>query len=208
MVSQSLKPSQQCEKAAKTATTELGQINRAFICRDKRTYVALYKRYVRPHLEFAVQAWSPWLEKDKQILEKVQMRAIKQVQGLRGATYEQKLKELGLETLEYRRDEADMMLVYKIMNDKTMIDKHKWFELTGGGDGGRVVTRAASDGKLIKAPFAHLEIRKIFFTSRVSKNWNRLPAQLRCAKHRWDLKGQCHEIFDPWFFVKLYPWVH
>jgi ribonucleases P/MRP protein subunit RPP40 len=115
MESKNLKHGQQCEKAAKTTMTVLGQITRAFTCRDKRTFVALYKRYARPNLEFAVQAWSPWLEKDKEVLEKVQKRAVNQVQGLRGATYEQKLEEIGLDTLEYRRKEADMVLVYKVM---------------------------------------------------------------------------------------------
>jgi ribonucleases P/MRP protein subunit RPP40 len=180
-VSKNMKPGEQCEKAAKTAMTVLGQITRAFTYRDKKTFVALYKRYVRPHLEFAVPAWCPWLEKDKDVLEKVQIRMLKQVQGLKGSTYEQKLKEVGLETLEFRRKEADMMLVYKIMNEKVMIDRSKWFDITGGNRAG-AVTRSAADGHLIQAPFAHLDLRKNFFTTRVSREWNSLPATLRAAK--------------------------
>ena len=42
----------------------------------------LYKQYVRPHLEFAVTAWSPWTEADKECLEKVQRRAVKMISGL------------------------------------------------------------------------------------------------------------------------------
>ena len=34
----------------------------------------LYKLYVRPHLEFAVAAWSPWTVADIECLEKVQKR--------------------------------------------------------------------------------------------------------------------------------------
>jgi ribonucleases P/MRP protein subunit RPP40 len=59
LVSKNLKPGAQCCKAARTATTVLGQITRSFKCRDKKTFVALYQRYVRPHLEFSVQVWSP-----------------------------------------------------------------------------------------------------------------------------------------------------
>ena len=56
IMAKSLKPSAQCAKAAKTASMVLGQITRAFRYRDKYIFVKLYKQYVRPHLDFAVQA--------------------------------------------------------------------------------------------------------------------------------------------------------
>jgi hypothetical protein len=40
--------------------------------RDRHVFVCLYVQYVRPHLEFAVPAWFPWLKGDKEALEKVQ----------------------------------------------------------------------------------------------------------------------------------------
>ena len=43
---------------------------RAFHYRDKEVFLGLYKQYIRPHLEFAVQAWAPWCQKDKDLLEK------------------------------------------------------------------------------------------------------------------------------------------
>ncbi len=64
---------------------------------------------MRPHLEFAVQAWSPWTQQDKDMLEKVQKRAVGMVSGLGGTNYEEKLKELALTTLEERRHQADMV---------------------------------------------------------------------------------------------------
>ena len=81
IVTNKLSVSAQCAKAAKTANTVLGQISRAFHFRDKDIFSGLYKQYVRPHLEYAVQAWSPWLEKDKEILESVQKRAARSVSG-------------------------------------------------------------------------------------------------------------------------------
>ena len=62
----------------------------------------LYKQYVRPHLEFATAAWSPWTVADKAVLEEVQIKAVKMVAGIRGTTYEEKLAELGLCLLEER----------------------------------------------------------------------------------------------------------
>ena len=37
----------------------------------REDFMLLYKTYVRPHLEFCIQAWSPHLKRDIQSLEKV-----------------------------------------------------------------------------------------------------------------------------------------
>ncbi len=75
------------------------QLRKNFHYRDRRTFVRLYKQYVRPHLEFASPAWSPWNLGDQEKLEKVQEKAVKMVTGLTGTTYEERCVELGLETL-------------------------------------------------------------------------------------------------------------
>ena len=71
------KPSRQCAAAAKSANFALGQLQRAFHYRRKTNLVPLYKCFVRPRLEFAVAAWSPWMEKDVKILEQVQERLVR-----------------------------------------------------------------------------------------------------------------------------------
>jgi hypothetical protein len=75
-MSHNLKTSAQCTRAAKTASVVLGQIGRSFKYRDKKVFPKLYTRYGRPHLEFSSAAWSPWLQKDIDCLEKVQKRAV------------------------------------------------------------------------------------------------------------------------------------
>jgi ribonuclease P/MRP protein subunit RPP40 len=102
-------------KAAGTVTAAPGQISRAFHYRDRHTFVGLYKQYVRPHVQFTVQAWSLWTLQDREVPEKVQKRAVGMVSGLKGRTYEEKIEELGLTTLEERRHQADMAQVYKIV---------------------------------------------------------------------------------------------
>ena len=81
----------------------LGQISRAVSYRDKETFLKLFCTYVRPHLEYCVAAWSPWTEGDKNVLENVQKRAIKIVTKFKGKTYEERLAEAGMVTLEARR---------------------------------------------------------------------------------------------------------
>jgi hypothetical protein len=74
-----------------------------------------------------------------------------------------------------------MLLVYKIMNEKMMVDRSTWFEVVGENNIGGAVTVAAR-GQLIQAPFAHLDVIKNVFKIRGSKEWNRLPARHRAAK--------------------------
>jgi len=95
----------------------LGLIKRNFnlLCRD--SFVMLYKTMARSHLEYANAVWKRHrgLIKD---LERVQMRATKLVSGLRNKSYKERLIELKLPTLKYRRIKGDMMEVYKLLMNK------------------------------------------------------------------------------------------
>ena len=79
-----MKPAKQCAMAAKSANFALGQIARAFHYRKKSNLVPLYKIFIRPKLEFAASAWSPWTEGDKKLLEKVQERLVRLLSDVKG----------------------------------------------------------------------------------------------------------------------------
>ena len=89
----------------------------------------LYKSVVRPHLEYASSVWSPQFKKDKIALENVRRRATRLVKSLFGQTYSQRLRTIGLPSLEYRREESDMVDVYKILNNIDMIEKDRLFTM-------------------------------------------------------------------------------
>ena len=101
MITASLKPSLQCARAAKKANMVLGQLVRGITYRDKKTFIRLYQVFVLPHLCYSVSAWTPYTVADKEILVKVQRRAIIMVTNLKGS-YEEMLAILGLRTLEAR----------------------------------------------------------------------------------------------------------
>ena len=155
-----LKPGQQCTRAAHTASAVLSQIYRSFQYRDRHVFVQLYKQYVRPHLEFAVQAWSPWAEGDKEVLEKVQKRAIAMVAGLSGRTYEERLAELGMVTLEERRHQADMAQVFKILRGHDRVEPGHWFKPVNSNGH---QTRGVADPLNLVKPRHRLDARKHFF---------------------------------------------
>ena len=60
LITSDLKPTAQCEKAANSASSVLGQILSTFTYRDREVLPKVFRTYVRPHLEFAVPAWAPW----------------------------------------------------------------------------------------------------------------------------------------------------
>ena len=95
-----MKVSEQCRIAASKV---LGMIRRNITYKEKSLIIPLYKAIVRPHLEYCIQAWNPHLRKDVDMLEKIQRRATKLIPELSDLTYEERLKECGLTTLETRR---------------------------------------------------------------------------------------------------------
>ena len=155
----------------------LGQISRAFHYRDRKTFIQLYKQYVRPHLEFAITAWSPWTQADIQTLEKVQQRAVKMVSGLRGSTYEERLQELQLLSLADRRTQYDLIQTFKIIKGIDDVNVNIWFKLVG--ENPARVTRNTSHPLNICANNPRCEIRKNFFSNRVVQNWNALPNEVK-----------------------------
>ena len=102
-------------------------IRRNITYKEMSLIVPLYKAIVRPHLEYCIQAWSPYLRKDIDMLEKIQRRATKLIPGLRDLTYEERLKECGLTTLETRRSRGDQIEVFKILNGYENIDSNHFF---------------------------------------------------------------------------------
>ena len=58
---------------------------------------------VRPHLDCCIQMWSPQYRRDTDLLEHIQRRAAKMIQGMEYLSFEDRLRELGLLSLEKRR---------------------------------------------------------------------------------------------------------
>ena len=182
-IHKSLKPSCHIAHCVKKANQMLGMIRRSFHYKDRKTMLLLYKSMVRPHLEYAVQAWCPNKISDIKLLEGVQRRFTKCIPELSKLPYEMRLKNLNLTTLETRRIRGDLIEVYRIMNGIEAIDWKLLFS-KAPYDGTRGHTMKL-EKKVIR-----LDIRKYFFSQRVIDYWNALPQIAIDAKSINQFKSQ------------------
>ena len=81
---------------------------------DKDMFRQLITSLVRPHFEYAAAVWNPHLQRHITMLENVQRRATKLEPGLGNLSYIDRLKELKLPTLAYRRYRGDMIEMFKL----------------------------------------------------------------------------------------------
>jgi hypothetical protein len=180
-ITRDLKPSTQCSIAARKANAALGQIKRNFSYLTPRTLRLLYTTYVRPHLEYCVQAWAPYMSKDCLVLEAVQRRATRLIPALRHLAYPERAKRIGLPLLDDRRSRGDLLQTYKIVKGVDKIPPRSFFIFN------ETSRTRGHPYKLVK-PAARTLLRASSFTHRVINPWNALPTDIVCAESTTNFK--------------------
>ena len=186
MVEDTLKRSMQCAAAADKANRILGQLCRAVQWRDKITFPKLFMSHVMPVLEYAGTVWCPYLVGDRETLEKVQKRMISMIPGLR---------DLGMTTLQIRRERGDMIQTWRILTGKDRVDPANWFILQG--DQVREVATSTRGHRgyqaLLSRPPLKLEVRREVFSNRVVDEYNRLPDRVKMSTNMNMFKARLDE---------------
>jgi len=179
---ENFKPTTNCNKAFNSASRVIGLIRRNILSKEESSMLILYKTLVRPILEYCIPVWCPYRKNDIMKIEKIQKRFTKIIEGCKGLSYEERLKKLKLTTLEERRHRADLIQVFKIINDKAKTYPEDFF--TFSERMGRI-----NSMKMYKKR-VNSDLGKYSFIFRVVDPWNALPNEIVTAKDEFSFKNK------------------
>jgi hypothetical protein len=147
-----------------------GMIFRCFKSRDADFLKQMFIAFCRPKLEFNCCVWSPHHLGLISQIENVQRRYTKRIPDLQNLPYAERLKRLGMESLEYRRLISDLCMVYSICYGLVDLSFSEFFVYANG--------RTRGHNLKLAHPYARTDTRKFFFANRVVPVWNQLTSEV------------------------------
>ena len=88
--------------------------------------------FVRPTLDYCSNLWSPYRKYEIDLIETVQRRFTKRLNGMLDLQYSDRLKSLGTESLETRRLKYDLCMYYKIITGLVDLPIDEFFIFQNG----------------------------------------------------------------------------
>ena len=95
------------------------------------------------------------------------------ITNLQGS-YEEKLRVLGLTSLEENRDRGDMIEMYKMMTGKGKVDFRNWFQLATSREGAGNTMGSTGYLNVMVSPQSNSGVRRNLFSLRCPRIWNSL----------------------------------
>ena len=144
------------------------------LCRDADFILNIYTMHIRPLLEYGCCLWNTGYLGDLRLLERVQRRWTRSVDGLQDVPYAERLRALDLFSVKGRLLRADLILTYMIFSDLCAVKPSDLFT---------VLSNSITRGHQFKVavPRTSLDSRKRFFAVRVVPWWNSLAGDTVAA---------------------------
>ena len=179
LISNDLKPDKMVAHQAQKAHAMLSQFNSTFTYRGK-TWMKLYKTYVKPSLIYACDAWRPTSKDGVDKLESVQKRAVRMA-GEQG-DYKEACRRMGMNTIQDELDEADMVRTFRVMNGHDKVERATFWKMAEARAGpGR---RRFCEKEIVRTVAAHKKaVKKGSFSARVQDPWNQLSDNFKMARN-------------------------
>ena len=162
--------SKHVEAIIKKATFAVYSLNLSITSRKPEIYLKLYVTVIRPLLEYASAFWDPPFKKESVLIENVQRRVTKRVLGLSNLSYENRLRNLKLPSLWWRRKRGALILMYKIIKQVEINIPNTLFEINQN--------QTRGSGWRLKIDHVHLNMAKNSFRHRLKGLWNSLPREV------------------------------
>ena len=168
-IQSNLKFTNHCNRVVKRGFFNIRNMFNTFKGHNTEFYVNMYRTYVRPILESSSQVWSPYLIGNIDKLESVQRYFTRKLPGLSDRSYKDRLSHLQLESLEARRIKADIILYYKVLSNKTVVNTDNCI---------RTFNSHRGHNHHLYHHYSRTEARKNFWANRIVKNWNSLSHEI------------------------------
>ena len=167
----------------------VGCQGRSFTCLNRMMITKLYKAMIRPVIEYGNSVWGPFYKGDKVKIEKLQRRVSKLVPELRQLPYPERLNQLKLPTLAYRRTRGDLIMIYKLLTGKTKADEG--FVRT---ETRRHLTRGHT--LRLKKFMAQKQVRRNHLLVRAVNNWNSLSETVVKSETTSTFKNRLDKVME------------
>ena len=163
-----------CALVALKSSHTLGCIHESVASRSREVVLPLHLVLLRHYLEYFVQIWSLQYRRDMDLLEGVQRRATKMMQGIEHHFYENRPRELRLFSLEKRRRWGDLIVAFHYLKGSCKREGDRLLSSV-------CYDRTRRNGFKLEVRRFRLDVRKKFFTVKVMRHWNRLPREVADA---------------------------
>ena len=191
-ITKNLKWTEHIIKIKNKAMQKCYQILRSFSSKNVWILLKAYVTFVRPLLEYASIIWYPHPGRpDSTLVESVQRYFTKKIcQRCRipFTSYEDRIYKLNLKTLEYRRKEIDLVMVYRIMNNLVDLQLEDFYEMY-------VSTYKTRRHELCitnSTPTSAME--SLSFSKRTVQLWNKLPTEVVTAESIAVFKSRIRKV--------------
>lgn len=169
VVDDSLKFHDHVQRTAHKAGGLAQNLLKCTVCRSREFMLQLLVTHIRPVIEYCSCVWNTGYHQDVRLLESVQRRWTKKIEGLQDMDYGSRLRALDLFSVQGRLLRADLIQYWRILNGKSVIEPDDLFL--------RFPASSRTRGHRLKISHrrTQTEARRRFFSFRHVDEWNCLP---------------------------------
>lgn len=192
-------------KVVSKCNKKLGMIKRAIgFNAPQNVSKTLYSALIRSNLEYGSPLWSGTSKRNIKALEGVQRRATKFILGYPDLDYKERLTEISLMPLTFRREIIDLNCFFRCRDGHydLILDNYVQFNLA---DQSCPTTRSSSDHLLLKMLKCKSESHRQTYFHRIVPLWNQLPFSIRSASSLTSFRSQVLDFYISKFTSDFIP---